>query len=272
MSSPFDPGHDGVTRRVDEIYAAQTWPLLPAASDLHAYETALLLGPTALQVLLLGVTPSLYRLPWPHESTVRAVDRSPQMVQHVWPGSSDCAHVGEWSPLPYCDATFDRVVTDGGLAFLGPSMIGVIGTEVARVLRPGGLFVARVYVWNRVETMGRIMDDIRRRAIETVNEYRIRSWSALQTSTVSGVSLQAAYDAVVGPMGSLEQLVEHSGLEPAQFLPFQIGAHSTMRYTMWDIEELVDLMTASTDLEFAGATEPEHRLGHLCPVLAFRRS
>ena len=272
MRSPFDPGSGDEAGAVQRIYAQQTPPLLPSSADLAAHEAALALGSTPLNVLMLGVTPAVYRLPWPPHSTVRAVDRSLPMIQHVWPGPVGSAQVGEWARLPFPAEQFDRVISDGGLAFFGPTSIDGPRAEVARVLRPGGLFVARVYVWDENETLNRVIDDLESGVLATANEMRIRSWSALQTSLDIGVSLSAAFDGIVARVGSVESLIERSGLAADQFVPFLASAGSTLRYTMWPSEVLIEAWTRSGEFELASVTVPEHHLGSLCPVLAFRRT
>jgi len=271
MRSPFDPGPGDAANSVEEIYAQQTPPLLPSAADLLAHQAALALGDESLDVLMLGVTPGIYHLPWPRGSTIHAVDRSLPMIDHVWPGPTGTATVGDWARLPFGAAEFDRVVCDGGLAFFGPASLGTAQSEVARVLRPGGRFVARVYAWDRTETLDRVMSDVERRAVSTAAELRLRSWSALQQSLELGVVVGAAFDAVVDRVGSVEHLVEHSGLEASQFVPLLASKHSTLRYTIWPLDRLIDAWTAPGDFELVGTSNPSHHLGALCPVVSFRR-
>ena len=271
MRSPFDPGPGDEAGAVQRIYAQQTPPLLPSSADLAAHEAALALGSTPLNVLMLGVTPAVYRLPWPPHSAIQAVDRSLPMIEHVWPGPVGSAEVGEWTHLPFPAERFDRVISDGGMTFLGPASIDELRTEVARVLRPDGLFVTRVYVWNQSETLDRLIDDVERGALSTANEMRIRSWSALQTSLDVGIPLSTAFDALLARMGSIETLVERSGLAAEQFVPFLATAGSTLRYTMWPTHDIIAAWTSHGDFEHVSTTIPGHQLGSLCPVLAFRR-
>lgn len=272
MRSPFEPGPAEPAHSVAEVYSNQTPPLLPSAEDLAAHVAALDLGDTPLHVLMLGVTPALFRLPWPEGTIVRAVDRSLPMIEHVWPGPVGTADVGDWTRLPFEDARFDRIVSDGGLAFFGPPSIEDARDELARVLRPGGLFVARLYVWDRSQRIDRIVDEVERGAIATANEMRIRSWSALQVSLGEGLVLGEAFDAIVARVGSPERLIELTDLEPEQFVPFLASAGSALRYTMWPSDALIEAWTGSGHFELQSLTVPAHRLGALCPVLAFRRT
>src|SRR6187397_2166487 len=68
-------------------------PLRPAPDDMAIVATAVSeLGEVArqrgLSVLILGVTPEYARFPWPSKTSLVACERSPAMIEHVWPGST----------------------------------------------------------------------------------------------------------------------------------------------------------------------------------------
>ena len=174
--------------------------------------------------------------------------------------------------MPFGAAQFDRIVCDGGLAFFDPGSIETLQSELARVLRPGGQFVVRLYVWDESETLDRVLDDLGSGSVSSASEARLRSWSALQTSVHHGVTVGASFAAVVARVGSLERLVERSGLDAREFLPFIASSTSTLRYTMWPVDDLVELWTRSGEFEFISSTAPDHHLGRLVPVLAFGRT
>ena len=67
-------------------------PLRPVAQDIGFYWNAAekwVRERGAPRVLLLGVTPELYHLPWPKGTDLLAVDRSQAMIETVWPGPKE---------------------------------------------------------------------------------------------------------------------------------------------------------------------------------------
>ncbi|NTV97004.1 MAG: class I SAM-dependent methyltransferase, partial [Thiobacillus sp.] len=95
----------------------------PVPEDLAFIETVLSdwcgqAGGRAPRGLILGVTPELYRLPWPDRSLVRAADRTPEMIEYVWPGAAEAVLHSDWRELDVADASFDIVLCDGGLHLL----------------------------------------------------------------------------------------------------------------------------------------------------------
>ena len=95
------------------------------------------------RVLLLGVTPELAGL----GRQLVAVDRHRGMVERHWPGDHDDRRVliGDWRDLPLPDTCVDAVVGDGCLTVLPSDQHARVFAEVARVLRPGGRFVMRLF-------------------------------------------------------------------------------------------------------------------------------
>ncbi|MFM6987595.1 MAG: hypothetical protein ACKOXG_02850, partial [Arenimonas sp.] len=87
--------------------AARFWPrigapLRPVAEDLRFIES--LLHERAgqpLRGLILGVTPEFERLPWPEGSRINALDRTPEMIEYVWPGRPEQAVLGDWRDIPW---------------------------------------------------------------------------------------------------------------------------------------------------------------------------
>ena len=85
--------------------------------------------------MLLGVTPELSVL----GSELTAVDNSPGMLAQVWPGDQPLrrAILGDWTDLPFADATFDAAIGDGSLN-AAPELVDEVLAEANRVLAPGG--------------------------------------------------------------------------------------------------------------------------------------
>ena len=108
--------------------AARSWslhgsPLRPGEQDVDSYRQALTdwcdENPTSPpRALILGVTPEIYRLPWPKGASVTAVDRTPEMIEHVWPGPRSNALLSDWREVPLPERSVDLVFCDGGLHLL----------------------------------------------------------------------------------------------------------------------------------------------------------
>jgi SAM-dependent methyltransferase len=147
-------------------------PLRPAGEDLvWAQEIVDRHGRAGMTVGILGVTPELARLSWPAHTRLLAMDYSMPMVRGVWPTDHPPtlrpqAILGNWLNLPLADRGCDMVLGDGCYVLLNASQPPLLNREVRRVLRPGGLFVIRVFirpdvdespeqVWNDL-TAGRI--------------------------------------------------------------------------------------------------------------------
>src|SRR4051794_34579164 len=87
-------------------------PLRPTAEDQQNYLR--LAQPWidrhgAPRVLLLGVTPEIYRLPWPAGTDFLAINRSAAMIEQVWPGSREQALEADWLDLPLAAGSRDLV-------------------------------------------------------------------------------------------------------------------------------------------------------------------
>ena len=117
-------------------------PLRPNAEIVAAFQAAL--AGYSSRVLLLGVTRELADL----GRELVAVDRSPGMLEHVWPGdlARRRAQLGDWLDLKFPKAHFSAVIGDGSLStLLYPAGHRALYAQVEHVLRPGGRFVVRTF-------------------------------------------------------------------------------------------------------------------------------
>jgi SAM-dependent methyltransferase len=159
-------------------------PLRPVDEDLHFVREAALRwearAARAPNVVILGVTPELWKLPWPDGAKVRAVDRAVEMIEHVWPGPAGDAEQGDWLDLPFADESVDIVVCDGGWHLLDGSGQVRLATELARVVAPHGCFVARLFTPPDVpETPAEVVADLWDGAIPSLNHLKLRLGMAL---------------------------------------------------------------------------------------------
>lgn len=131
------------------------------------------------RLLVLGVTPEVIQLDWPLAAHVVAVDSSAAMIASTWrPHKSLRSSVvcARWQDMPVPSAAFDAVVGDGSLNAL-PSLddYGPVLRQVARTLKPGGVFVLRCFVKpDDIETPEHVLAQARAGAFPTTAAFRMR--------------------------------------------------------------------------------------------------
>ena len=158
---------DNYWDRIADLWRLFGPPIRPAADDLVVYQeivdraTALIDGPP--RVLLLGVTPELYRLRWPADAEVLALDSSSPMLEAVWQGPADTAVTGSWTAMPFADQSFTLLLCDAGVGLLDPVGQGELLAEVQRVLVPDGTLAVRLFApQGRTGTVAEIFEDLDR--------------------------------------------------------------------------------------------------------------
>src|ERR1044071_10147553 len=89
-------------RNFAEVFGRLAPPLRPSPTDVANLGRAI--AHEDKRILLLGVTPELSVL----GRELTAVDNSPRMLAHVWPGDRECrrAILGDWTDLPFADGSF----------------------------------------------------------------------------------------------------------------------------------------------------------------------
>ncbi len=115
-------------------------PLRPPPAVVAAVRAAIVdhAGPA----LLLGVTPELADV----ADEVTAADKSEAMIRAIWPGDAGSrrAVLADWTRLPFEPATFAVAVGAGAVNAVAAPYHPLLA-ELARVVRPGGRVVIRVF-------------------------------------------------------------------------------------------------------------------------------
>jgi SAM-dependent methyltransferase len=230
-------------------------------------------SPESVDVLILGVTPELYGLPWPPRSTVRSADHSGAMIRAVWPGPPGSACVASWLDLPFRDGAFDWVLCDGGLHLLGyPRGQRELAESLVRVLRPGGGVVLRLYARPRErESAGLVFRDLSQGEIRSVHALKLRLWMALQRSPQEGVLVRDVHRVVLDRFGSLERLAAETGWPEEEVLTLACYEDSTNRYYLTTVEESVETMESGGLVGLERHPERLHHAAEHCPVVLFRK-
>ncbi len=195
----------GKTRRDHWDNQARQWnslgpPLRPGPGDVRLIEALVeesfeAMRGVPLQALLLGVTPELACMGWPHGTKLLAVDRCLGMIRDVWP--RDCLALpalsvcGEWRVLPISDGVVHVVVGDGCYPLLdSPGGYQAMGKELRRVLKPAGRLIMRFFVRpERAESPAAVFSDLRGNRISNFHIFKLRLAMSLQGSLEAGVRL-----------------------------------------------------------------------------------
>src|SRR5947209_65461 len=131
------------------VWAHLGSPLRPSAEDQRGYSS--LIFPwmekfARARIIILGVTPELYELPWPAEHDLIALDHSREMIETVWPGPRESAHEGDWLAMRLPNESRDLALCDGGPILLKfPEQHRLLVQELHRLLAPRGRVVLRLF-------------------------------------------------------------------------------------------------------------------------------
>jgi SAM-dependent methyltransferase len=255
-------------------------PLRPDERDLeiitaflHEHFTRVPTRP--LSILILGVTPELYHLPWPDGSTVRAIDRTQAMIDHVWPGPRQAATHASWLDMPFKPSSMDLVLCDGGLHLLNyPQQQQDLVYRLAEIIKPDGYCAFRLFTPPvDKESVESVLTDLRTGAIPNLNHLKLRLGAALQEDSGRGVGLNEVWQTLHDAEPDLERLACTLGWESGHIHAIDAYKSNSARYYFVTADEALELFCGAR----AGAFEvcrieyPDYPMGELCPTIIFRR-
>ncbi len=262
---------------------AQQWryvkaPLRPCAEDIALIEQTLARHfppQTTLNALMLGVTPELAANRWRPALKLVAVDNTLAMINSVWP--KDDAHrnalCGNWLQLPVQDACMDLALIDGGLPAISfPHAHRKLATQLHRVLKPGGLFVARIFARPaNTESVDDVLAATHGRQIGNFHVFKWRLAMALQGENSSkGVRVDdvwQTYEKHIGPHARLEQL---TGWPIEEISTIDAYRGSRAIYHFPSVAEMIGAL--ADELVCVERMHATYELAERCPTLVFRRS
>lgn len=262
---------------------AATWrlvgpPLRPVAEDLELVRAALdgwdQEASRPPRVLILGVTPELFDLPWPAGSLVHAADRTEQMISLVWPGEQANAIQADWRDMPWLDASFDLVVCDGGWHLLDLAGQQVLADVLARIIAPGGRFVVRLFVPSaQRQTPGQVIADLMSGRIRDLNALKLRLGPALMPSAKEGVALADIWQYLRDATGEWNALAARLGWDPKQLGAIDAYRDSVASYHFVRLEEFEAMMrSTSTEFSIDAVGVPSYAMGDQCPTVVVRKA
>jgi SAM-dependent methyltransferase len=276
-------------RRPDAARAGDHWPELArrwsqtgpplrvSPEDQRAYAQAAaerLREGARPRVLLLGVTPELYGLPWPEGTDLLAVDRSQAMIDHVWLGPREAARCEDWTALSLPDGSRDLALCDGGFHLLEhPGEQARLVRRLGRVLAEDGLCALRLFVPPaRPEAPEEVLRDLRRGAIPDVNALKLRLAMSLQRGPERGVRLAEVWDTLHAVEPDVAALASRLGWPPEPMSTLEAYRGASAAYHFVTIDELCELFCREPGgFRVESIRIPAYPLGERCPLVALRR-
>jgi SAM-dependent methyltransferase len=249
-------------------------PLRPAPADVVGYQHFVDgWSGVSPRVLLLGVTPELYRMPWPADRDFLAVDRTPAMIQTVWPGPVTEVCQGDWTELPLPPASRDLALCDGGLHLLDhPVSQACLVKRLHEVMAPRGRVILRLFTRpERFETPTRVISDLMGGGVPNLNVLKLRLGMALQTSSSDGVGLATIWRYLREAGGDWETLAARLGWPLDHLQVIDSYRESPLRYSFLSRQETEALFLWGGGFRCLGYHESHYNLSERCPVVAFER-
>jgi len=219
-------------------------PLRPAPQDTaQVQRVADTLGANA-RVLVLGLTPETVGCRWPQGTSLLALDHSAAMVASLWPQAGappgSTAVIGHWLQLPLADASMDIVCADGCHTQLPyPQGFSELGREIARVLKPDGLFVTRIFIRaDQPESADAIGSDLAAGLVSSVHALKLRLLGALHGHSGPGTCLDDVWQAWTRMPPLPAELAQQRGWTPGEVGGIQAYAGLATRYYLPTLQEL----------------------------------
>lgn len=255
-------------------------PLRPCAEDIRLARELVGAGGADTggrrHAILLGVTPELVSMDWPRGTRLTAVDRCMEMIRGVFPREGlsvpAWAVCGDWLNLPLPDEGADWVVGDGCYTLLdGPARYRELGREVHRILRPGGRYLARMFLRpDSPEPAAAVFDDLEAGRIGNFHVFKWRLAMALHDGAGSGVRVDTIWErwrqAGIDP----GELARDTGWPEAEILTIEAYQGSKACYTYPTLDEA----RAALSVRFRelACRFPGYELGERCPTLLLERA
>jgi len=252
-------------------------PLRPVAQDTGFCEDAVLQWSRmrgAPRVLILGVTPETYRLPWPDGTDIMAADRSKAMIDNVWPGPKDAVLLTDWLNVDLPDGSRDIVLCDGGLHLLSyPAEQTRLVRVLGRILSDGGLFIVRLYTPHPIkESPDAVMQDLLAGKISSLNILKLRLSMSMMENSEEGVELGSIWRAVNRVEPDLEKLAARIAWTSEHILVFNKYRNSIIRYCFVTVNHVLDMFCVNPGgFMIKNLLTPSYEMGGQCPTLVLER-
>ncbi len=218
------------------------------------------------RVLLLGVTPALSMI----GRELVAVDRSPKMIELVWPGDDGRRRVVEadWRAMEP-GGSFSAVVGDGSFNCIGyPHDYAAVFARLATILRRPARFAVRFFVTpDRCESVEELEQATRTRGVESIHALKWRLAMAIVAErgeiNLAAIDILARFDAL---FPDREVLARQTGwaLDEIETLDFYRGSADWLSFpTIAQIRSTIPPGFSEPRLLPSG----DYDLSERCPVV-----
>lgn len=241
------------------------FPLRPSPEDVEHFRRSL--GDMPGECLLLGVTPELADL----SSHLTALDNSADMIRALWPQHRR-AVLGDWLDMPFEEAAFDHVIGDGCPVLLNhPLQHQRLFAEAARVLRPGGRLVLRIFVGaEQPESPEQVCDMALAGEIRSFHVFKWRLSMALATHapdyTFPIAETLAAFERL---LPDRRRLAAATGWPRQDIATLDFYRGSTARYSYPPLSALRRIIPL--ELHEIAMHQGNYELAERCPILVWER-
>jgi SAM-dependent methyltransferase len=251
-------------------------PVRPHEEDVSRFETIVAGSRDAApQALLLGATPEIAEMRWPVGSTLVAVDRSMAVINSLWTPRQrrvrTSAICGQWQRLPFRDDAFDLAIGDGCLTALGTAALqNEVSRELARVLRPGGRFIQRLFVAPDVrETVAVVFDDLLAGRIGAFDVFKWRLLMATPPRSEHAVCVGDAFRYWAAANVDRGGLADASGWAPERIDTIDDYRDNETLLSFPPMTEAIARLAPF--FEVTGEFTQTYELADRCPIVAMTR-
>lgn len=254
-------------------------PLRPVLEDLQFLQVLLdrwfFRTSRPLRVLILGVTPEYYHFPWPAKTELRAIDKTREMIDHVWPGPKESVSHTDWLDLQSLSGTFDIVLCDGGLHLLDfPRSQNSLAKLLADRINARGFCFMRLFTPpERKETTEQVLSDLFAGNIPDLNCLKLRLGNALQKSPEDGACLDNIWRTLHAAAPDQEDLAGRLGWSIDDLRAINTYRGSQARYHFVTLGQVIETFVDGTGGLFSveSVEWPMYFMGDQCPTVSFRR-
>jgi hypothetical protein len=252
-------------------------PLRPATQDLGFYWNAAqewIRQHGAPRVLLLGVTPGLYSLPWPSGTDFLAIDRTQSMIDLSWSGPREAVQCSDWRSMALPDGSRDIVLCDGGLHLLAyPEEQQKLVLLLKNLLSEKGLCLIRLFVPPpHRESPEAVLADLFDGKISNLSILKLRMGMALLNTAAKGVALGEIFQKLEDSVPDFENLAIKIGWPAEHMLAIKGYQGVDFRYHYVTVQEASDMFCVKPGGFIIERLEtPTYELGQCCPTIIMKR-
>jgi SAM-dependent methyltransferase len=277
METPSDP-NAAVWQRLSQQWDYVGPPFRPTPEDVGFASAVLRTMPNAKQTstltaMLLGVTPELAAIL--AETRSVEIDHSIGMINWSWMkfprGHLATPIAARWTSLPLRNNSVDLIFGDGcNIQLEFPGAYQTWFREMARILRPGGKVVLRVYLSPETpETPNAVIDDLMHKRIGNSNVLRMRLFMALQISAAIGVQVSDISDFWKSAHIDENFLITELGWPAAAIGVFNVFKNIKLRYSFPTMAQM-RMVFRNHFIEFDRYI-PGYEIGNRCPTIVLQK-